>query len=103
MAVCEFDPEEAVAAAPLVAVVGAVGAADVLVDVMTTVVCPPLPLSACSEAPKSVPQFVWYQVITCWFCEGSVQKASQMPLGDEWRLVRYPDWQKQDQVAWFAL
>jgi hypothetical protein len=26
-----------------------------------------------------------------------------MPLGDEYRPVRYPDWQKQDHVAWLAL
>jgi hypothetical protein len=26
-----------------------------------------------------------------------------MPLGDEYSPVRYPDWQKQDHVAWLAL
>jgi hypothetical protein len=75
----------------------------VLVDVMTTVVCPPLPLSGCSDAPLSEPQFVWYQVMTCWFCEGSVQKASHIPLGEEYRVLRYPDWQKQAQAFWSAL
>jgi hypothetical protein len=44
-----------------------------------------------------------YHVMTCWFCAGSVQKASQMPLGDEYRPERYPDWQKQAHVAWLAV
>ena len=99
-AVCAPAEDEAEVAA-LVVVAGV--AAELVVGAAAVVVCPPLPLSACSLAPLSVPQFPVYHVITCWFCAGSVQKASQMPLGDEYRPVRYPDWQKQDHVAWLAL
>ena len=75
-----------------------------VVGAAAAVVCPPpLPSSACSLAPLSVPQFPVYHVMTCWFCVGSVQKASQMPLGDEYRPVRYPDWQKHAHAAWLAL
>ena len=84
-------------------VAGAPGVAVEVVGAAVAVFCPPLPSSACSLAPLSVPQFPVYHVMTCWFCDGSVQKASQMPLGEEYRLVRYPDWQKHAQVAWLAL
>lgn len=76
--------EEPVAVAPAAAaLLVLLELEEVLVEVIVTVVCPPLPLSACSLAPLSVPQFPWYQVMTCWFWLGSVQKASQMPFGVE--------------------
>jgi hypothetical protein len=99
-AVCAPAEDDAEVAA--LVVVAGVAAAEV-VGAAAADVCPPLPPSACSLAPKSVPQFPVYHVMTCWFCDGSVQKASQMPLGDECRLARYPDWQKQAHVAWLAL
>ena len=64
-------------------VAGAPGVAEEVVGATVAVFCPPLPSFACSLAPLSVPQFPVYHVITCWFCAGSVQKASQMPLGEE--------------------
>ena len=99
-AVCEPEEDEAEVAALVVVA----GVAAVVVGAAAAVVCPPpLASSACSLAPLSVPQFPVYHVMTCWFCAGSVQKASQMPVGDEYRPVRYPDWQKQAHVAWLAL
>ena len=42
--------------------------------------------------------------MTCWFSlVPAPHTPSQMPFGELFRDVRYPDWQKQDQICWLAV
>jgi len=78
--------------AVLVLLATVLAAALVLVDVMMIVVAPPaFVASECSDCPKSLPQFEVYHVMTCWLSLGFVHTESQMPVGEVYRLLRYPD------------
>lgn len=79
------------------AVAAVVGASTVTT---TTVVPPPAASAACSDAPLSVPQLLLNQLMTCWLSLVLVHEASQIPAGELYRVVRYPDWQKQAQILW---
>lgn len=87
------------ATAPVVLVLPA-PAALVLVLVTTTVTAPPPFPSACSLAPKSFPQFPVYQLCTAWLSTALVHTESQIPAGEVLSVIKYPDWQKQDQICW---